>query len=38
MERFNVAATIRASIGLYNSRDEIDSLVAGLGRVREIFG
>ena len=37
MERFDVAATIRASIGLYNSRDEIDSLVAGLGRVRDIF-
>ena len=38
MERFDVAATIRASIGLYNSRDEIDILAAGLGRVREIFG
>ena len=37
MERFDVAATIRASIGLYNSRDEFDSLVAGLGRVRDIF-
>ncbi|MEE2655088.1 MAG: cysteine desulfurase [Pseudomonadota bacterium] len=38
MERFNIAATIRASIGLYNRRDEIDALVAGLQRVRGIFG
>jgi len=38
MDRFDIAATIRASIGMYNTRDEIDVLVAGLGRVQEIFG
>ncbi len=38
MDRFDIAATIRASIGMYNTREEIDSLVAGLGRVQEIFG
>jgi cysteine desulfurase/selenocysteine lyase len=38
MDRFDIAATIRASIGMYNTREEIDVLVAGLGRVQEIFG
>ncbi|MDP6351987.1 MAG: cysteine desulfurase, partial [Alphaproteobacteria bacterium] len=36
MERFGVTATVRASLGLYNSRDDIDGLTAGLDRVREI--
>lgn len=38
MDRFGVAGTVRASFGLYNRFDEVDSLVAGLNRVREIFG
>jgi cysteine desulfurase/selenocysteine lyase len=38
MDRFDIAATIRASIGMYNTREEIDVLVAGLGRVQEILG
>ena len=38
MDRFDIAATIRASIGMYNTREEIDLLVAGLERVQEIFG
>ncbi|MDA0653739.1 MAG: cysteine desulfurase [Proteobacteria bacterium] len=38
MERYDIAATVRASIGLYNTRDEIDVLVKALGRVQEIFG
>ncbi len=38
MDRYDLAATIRASIGMYNTREEIDLLVSGLGRVREIFG
>ena len=38
MERYDIAATIRASIGMYNTREEIDSLVSGLERVQEIFG
>jgi len=38
MDRYDIAATIRASIGMYNTRKEIDVLVAGLGRVQEIFG
>jgi len=38
MERYDIAATVRASIGLYNTREEIDVLVAALGQVQEIFG
>jgi cysteine desulfurase/selenocysteine lyase len=38
MQRFGIPATTRASLGLYNTRGEIDALVAGLHRVREIFG
>ena len=38
MDRFDVAATVRASFGLYNTRREVDALVEALGRVQEIFG
>ena len=38
MQRFNVSATVRASFGLYNTREEIDALVRGLHTVREVFG
>jgi cysteine desulfurase / selenocysteine lyase len=38
MDRYGVAATIRASLALYNTREDIDALIAGLARVREVFG
>ena len=38
MHRLGLAATARASLALYNSRDEIDALGAALRRVREMFG
>jgi cysteine desulfurase / selenocysteine lyase len=38
MERLNLAATARASFGLYNTRQEVDALVGALGKVRELFG
>ncbi len=38
MERFGVVATVRLSIGLYNTPGEIDTAVAALRRVQEIFG
>ena len=38
MDRFDVAATARASFGLYNTRAEVDALADSLARVREIFG
>jgi len=37
MDRFGVAATARASFAFYNTRAEIDALVAGLRKVRELF-
>jgi cysteine desulfurase/selenocysteine lyase len=38
MERFGVASTSRASFGLYNTRADVDALVAGLSKAREILG
>jgi cysteine desulfurase/selenocysteine lyase len=38
MQRFNIPATARASFGLYNTREEIDALVAGIHKVREVMG
>ncbi len=38
MTRFGVAATARASIGIYNTRAEVDALVVGLRKVQEMFG
>ena len=37
MERFGVPATARASVAMYNTREEIDVLVGALDRVREMF-
>lgn len=37
MQRFGVAATVRASLGVYNTREEIDRLVAGVERALEVF-
>ena len=38
MERFGIAGTARASLGLYNTREEMDALVRGIERVREVLG
>jgi cysteine desulfurase/selenocysteine lyase len=38
MQRFNIPATARASFGLYNTRQEVDALVAGIHKVREVMG
>jgi cysteine desulfurase / selenocysteine lyase len=37
MTRFGVAGTARASFALYNTREEVDALVAGIERVRRMF-
>jgi len=37
-ERYGLAATARASFYFYNTFEEIDRLVGGLERVRQIFG
>ena len=38
MDRYGITATVRASIGIYNTREEIDALADGLHKVREVFG
>jgi cysteine desulfurase/selenocysteine lyase len=37
MARFGVAATARASFAAYNTRAEVDALVAGIQRVKQVF-
>jgi cysteine desulfurase/selenocysteine lyase len=37
MDRYQVPATTRASLAFYNTTSEIDALVAGLQKVKEIF-
>ena len=37
MERFGVPATARASFAFYNTKEEIDALIRGLRKVKEIF-
>ncbi len=37
MRRLGLAATARASFGLYNTRAEVDALVTALDRVRQLF-
>jgi len=38
MDRFGVAATVRASFAIYNDRDDVDALADGIARVKELFG
>jgi len=37
MQRYGVPATARASFAVYNTRDEVDALVAALWKVKELF-
>jgi cysteine desulfurase/selenocysteine lyase len=37
MDRYGIGATIRASLGIYNTREDIDVLVRALDRVRAVF-
>ncbi len=37
MDRYGLPATARASLGCFNTREEVDALVKGLFRVREMF-
>lgn len=38
MQRYQVPATARASFALYNTREEVDVLVAAVYRAKEVFG
>jgi cysteine desulfurase / selenocysteine lyase len=37
MKRFGVGATSRASFGVHNTREDVDRLIDGLAKVREVF-
>ena len=37
MTRLGIQGTVRASFALYNTRDEVDALVAGIRRVSQMF-
>ncbi len=37
MDRFNVPATTRASFAFYNTKEEIDRLVYGLEKIKDVF-
>ncbi|MBU3857415.1 cysteine desulfurase [Bacteroides gallinaceum] len=37
MRRMGVEGTVRASLGLYNTKEEVDALVAGVERVSRMF-
>ena len=37
MRRMGVEGTVRASFALYNTKEEVDALVAGIDRVRKMF-
>jgi cysteine desulfurase/selenocysteine lyase len=38
MQHFGISGTARASLAFYNNREDVDRLVAALGKAREIFG
>ena len=38
MERFGIPATARASLAMYNTREDLDALGRALSKVREVFG
>ena len=38
MERLGVPGTVRASLAVYNTREDIDTLVAALRQAQELFG
>jgi cysteine desulfurase/selenocysteine lyase len=38
MKCFEVPATARASFGIYNTKEEVDTLIRGIHRVKKVFG
>lgn len=38
MTRYGLPATVRASFGIYNTRDDVDALVLALDEIKRIFG
>lgn len=37
MQRFNVDSTVRASLALYNTKEDIDALILGLHTLKQLF-
>ncbi len=37
MQRFNIPATARASLAMYNTTGELDALIAGIHKLKEVF-
>ena len=37
MQRLGVTATTRASFAIHSTHDDVDRLIAGLAKVKEIF-
>ena len=37
MQRFGIPATARASLAMYNTRGELDALVSGIHKLKEVF-
>ena len=37
MDRLGISGTVRASFALYNTKEEVDALVAGIERIRKMF-
>lgn len=37
MQRLGIEGTVRASFGLYNTKEEVDTFIAGVDRVRKMF-
>ena len=37
MDRYGILGTVRASFALYNTKEEVDALVAGVKRVSQMF-
>ena len=37
MDRLGISGTVRASFALYNTKEEVDALVAGIRRVSQMF-
>jgi cysteine desulfurase/selenocysteine lyase len=37
MDRFGIPATVRASLALYNTKQEIDTLARGIEKVRKVL-
>ncbi|HEX7072391.1 MAG TPA: cysteine desulfurase [Rhodothermales bacterium] len=38
MDRFGIPGTVRASFAFYNTRSDVDALVAGIEQVKRLFG